>query len=103
MFGQNEIKKINLIEILNNDFESLFKLEYASFIKIVQDAIPESLYLKGKANVSAEGISIDKPAKNYYGLTEDEEIRAFSGLLRFKDVLNGTQVDYNNFVACQIE
>lgn len=105
MLSQQKIndQKDNLVELLRNDFESLFKLDYPSFIKLIQVTIPESLYLKGKANVSAEGILDGKLAKNFYGLTEDEEIRAFSGLLRFKDAFSGTETDYHNFVACQIE
>lgn len=96
-------KNLILADVLRDDFQSLFKLDYESFIKEIQKLIPESLLLKGTANVSAEGIASDKPAKNVFGLTEDEEIRAFAGLLRFKDVINGTEEDYNNFVACQIE
>jgi len=93
----------NLVEYLQSDFQAFFRLDYQTFIKVIQETIPESLYLKGKANVSPEGVSDGKVTKNVYGLTEDEEIRAFSGLLRFKDVINGTEEDYNNFVACQIE
>lgn len=92
-----------LVEILRNEFKSFFELDYILFIQEIQRIIPESLYLKGKANVSAEGILEGKPPKNVYGLTEDEEIRAFSGLLRFKDIINGAESDYKHFVACQIE
>lgn len=93
----------NLTQLLSIAMEDIFALDYPDFIAIMQDAIPESAYLKAKANVSAEGIKDDKIQKNIFGLTEDEEIRAFSGLLRFKDIINGTEADYNNFVACQIE
>ncbi len=93
----------SLREILTNNFADLFKLDYLSFIKIIQKCIPESAYLKGKAQTSAEGLPETKSNKDFYSLTEDEEIRAFSGLLRLKDVINGTREDYDNFVACQIQ
>jgi hypothetical protein len=94
----------SLIEVLKLHRDELFSLDYPEFIKIIQTLIPESLLMKGKASVSAEGVAANKPAaKNVYGLTEDEEIRAFSGLLRFKDVLNGTRADYDRFVECQIQ
>lgn len=82
---------------------SLFKNDYQSFIKIILDCVPEAKYLNTKANVSAEKQGEIKSEKNFYGLTEDEAIRGFSGLLRFKDVINHTEDDYKQFVNCQIE
>ncbi|MEO8400852.1 MAG: hypothetical protein ABI597_03510 [Gammaproteobacteria bacterium] len=92
----------SLIAALKNNTQ-LFRLPYSQFIKTIQEVIPESSYLSKKANASAEGIAELKSTKNFHGLTADEEIRAFAGLLRFKDVMNGTEEDYKNFVACQIE
>ena len=36
-------------------------------------------------------------------MTEDEAIRGFSGLLRFKDIINHSDEDYKQFISCQIE
>jgi hypothetical protein len=97
--------KISLIKLVSNGLDSsLFKLNHPEFIKLIQESIPESALLKGKATVSAEGNPQSKSLKTLYGFTmADEEIRAFSGLLRFKDVISGSDTDYDSFVACQIE
>ncbi len=88
----------------NNTLDlSLFKKDYQSFIKSILECIPEANYLNTKANASAEKQGEIKLEKNFYGLSEDEAIRGFSGLLRFKDVINHTTEDYNNFISCQVE
>ena len=92
-----------LMKLIQTSFTNFFQQDYATFIKTIQTCIPESLLLQGKANTTAEGIHTQTDKENFYGLTEVEEIRAFSGLLRFKDVVCGRQEDYDQFVACQIE
>ncbi|MFZ4077294.1 MAG: hypothetical protein ACOYKA_04835, partial [Legionellaceae bacterium] len=82
----------------------LFKMDYVSFIRSIQSSIPETSYLQGVANVSAEGVPEIKPEKKLHGIVmQDEEIRAFSGLLRFKEVICGDEASYTRFIDCQIE
>lgn len=78
-----------LVEIIETIFTEFFQQDYAKFIQIIQTCIPESLLLKGKANATAEGVQNQTDNKFFYSLTEVEEIRAFAGLLSFKDVVCG--------------
>ncbi|MDX1900768.1 MAG: hypothetical protein SFW66_02030, partial [Gammaproteobacteria bacterium] len=91
-----------LIKLISNGLKSdLFQLKYSNFIEQIQRVIPEAQYLKGTATVSAEGIA-ENAAKELHGFKmADEEMRAFSGLLRFKDVIKGDEVSYQNFIECQ--
>lgn len=100
-----EAPRKNLIEALSQpqSKDGMFNLSYAEFVKFIQDCIPEAHYLDGEAHASAEGIAANKTTRNFHGLTQDEAIRAFCGLVCFKDVMVGTQSAYANFIACQIE
>ena len=101
----------NLVELLTNQDKSsknaldlsIFKKDNQSFIAQILDCIPEAKYLNTKANASVEKQGEIKTEKNFYGLTEPEAIRAFSGLLRFKEVINHTEDDYQQFINCQVE
>jgi len=92
----------DLIELVSDGLSSdFFQMNYNDFIKTTIDSIPEAKYLHEEANESAEGVASEK-LKLFHGHSmTNEEIRAFSALVCFKDVVVGDEKAYENFTQCQ--
>ncbi len=107
MFAKSEVKevksikdtvsRIKLVDVIREQ-KNLFQLPHQEFIKIIQSCIPEVNFLNESAEVSAEVSKVQN--LNFYGLKEPEAIRAFAGLLCFRDVMSGTKEDYEYFIEC---
>lgn len=115
-----------LIRLLTNKEDgglnlNLFKLDNQSFVDQILEIVPEAALLstatKDPVEKRAESKSSDpksksedikpqaedasKPKDNFLKLTAPDAIRAFSGLIAFKRVMNNTIEDYKEFVHGQ--
>lgn len=99
---KQKVKGGVLIEMLHQSIDDLFGMNDEDFIKTIQRIIPETHYLKENTYTTDTRIK-DNSSNDFFGLAEKAQKQAFGSLLRFKEVVNGTDKDYKNFVACQEE
>lgn len=105
--SETEVKSVSVpksskkLSDVIRDQKNLFQLPYQEFIDLIKACIPEVSYLNMPAKVSAEVAKT--PGVIFFGMEEPEAIRGFAGLLCFRDVMNGTEEDYQNFIQCQVK